>query len=408
MLRVRDDTKKHWLNATRLKLYVCTGLVTFLIVAVGVIYRSNLINPKGFQLLSDFSVFWSVSHLALTGAPEKAYTPAILHQIVQTIADDGGRAYGWFYPPTFYLIILPLALMPHMTAYLVFTLITLAGYATVIWRIFPKQETMWVLMAFSGVWINIRAGQNGFLTAALCGVALICLEERPLLAGILVGLMAIKPQLAVLFPVALIAAGAWRTLLMSILTGTLFVTASIAVLGDVTFRAWLHALSLPGIYLASGYLPLSDMPTVFSFLRLLGASVSAAYLGHALVAIGATVSLWRVWRHCENPMLRGAALTTATFLVSPYVYNYDLTWLALSIAWLTKFGLAQGWLSVEREILIAAWLLPILSTLVAESTSIQIGPFILLALLGMILRRTGTLRKQNVSVTSVPATEPPR
>ncbi|NDU87097.1 MAG: DUF2029 domain-containing protein, partial [Ferrovum sp.] len=293
-----------------------------------------------------------------------------------------------FYPPTFYLAILPLALIPHMTAYLVFITITLTSYAAVLWRIIPKQETLWALVAFSGSWINIRAGQNGFLTAAIAGAALIFLGKRPLLAGILIGLLAIKPQLAVLFPVALMAAGLWRSFIMAALTVMVFAIVSVGVLGDTTYHAWLQALPLPERYLESGYLPLPAMPTVFSFLRLLGVPVSAAYLGHTVVAIGATMILWKVWRRSSNEMLRGAALTTATFLVSPYVYNYDLAWLALAIAWMTKFGLMEGWLRGEREILVTVWLLPILSTLIATYTSLQVAPFVLLALLWMILRRS--------------------
>jgi len=61
------------------------------------------------------------------------------------------------------------------------------------------------------------------LTAALAGAALLSLERRPILAGVFIGLLAIKPHLALLFPVALIAIGAWRTLLAAAVTGTTFI-----------------------------------------------------------------------------------------------------------------------------------------------------------------------------------------
>jgi hypothetical protein len=48
-------------------------------------------------------------------------------------------------------------------------------------------------------------------TAGLAALALHLLGKRPVAAGVLIGLLAIKPQLAVVFPFVLIATRAWRT-----------------------------------------------------------------------------------------------------------------------------------------------------------------------------------------------------
>jgi hypothetical protein len=61
--------------------------------------------------------------------------------------------------------------------------------------------------------------------------------------------------------------------------------------------------------------------------------------------------------------------------------------LAFPIAWLTLTGLRDGWLRGEREVLVAAWLLPLLMTLIAGTISIQVGPFVLGALLWIPVRR---------------------
>jgi hypothetical protein len=78
---------------------------------------------------------------------------------------------------------------------------------------------------------------------------------------------------------------------------------------------------------------------------------------------------------------------TATFLVSPYVYDYDLAWLAFPIAWLAVDGLRNGWLRGEREVLVAAWLFPVLMIPIAEAVKVQIGPIVLCSLLWMTYRR---------------------
>ncbi|NTW64090.1 MAG: DUF2029 domain-containing protein [Chlorobiaceae bacterium] len=57
---------------------------------------------------------------------------------------------------------------------------------------------------------------NAFLTTAVCGAVLFCARRDP--ASPVIGLSAIKPHPALLFPVALIATGAWRTLITAAVT----------------------------------------------------------------------------------------------------------------------------------------------------------------------------------------------
>jgi len=73
--------------------------------------------------------------------------------------------------------------------------------------------------------------------------------------------------------------------------------------------------------------------------------------------------------------------------VSPYSFDYDLAWLAFPIAWLAQAGLREGWLRGEREVLVAAWVLPIIMAPLAMAVPLQIGPLVLVALLGAVVRR---------------------
>jgi hypothetical protein len=241
--------------------------------------------------------------------------------------------------------------------------------------------------AFPGLWMNFTQGQNGFLTAALAGGALLCLERRPFVAGILIVLLVIKPHLAVLFPLALLAVGAWRAILAAALTALAFTTASVAILGETTLRAFWTGLGTAQSALEGGGIPPIKMPTVLAGLRLLGAPVAAASMAQAAVAVVAAFMVWRLWRRCRDWPLRGAALMVATFLVNPYAVDYDLAWLAFPIAWLALDGLRHGWRCGDREILVAAWAVPIALAPIAATTSIQIGPFVLGALLWAIDRR---------------------
>jgi hypothetical protein len=130
------------------------------------------------------------------------------------------------------------------------------------------------------------------------------------------------------------------------------------------------------------------MPSIFAQLRMVGLPPLLAYAGQAIGALCAAAALWQIWRRPTPLALRAAALMLATFLVSPYVFDYDLAWLAFPIAWLTAHGLQHGWQRGERELLLAAWLLPALGPGMARWLALQPAPWVLGLLLLAILRRS--------------------
>jgi hypothetical protein len=344
----------------------------------------------------DFITFWAASLIGLTGSPENAYNIPLLVKAAKTAVPGLQGEFAWFYPPPFYLLVLPFALLPYLWAYFTFELTTLVAYVAVFRRVAKGPDAMWLLAAFPAVLYNLFLGQNAFLTAALAASALLCLERRPVWSGVIIGLLIIKPHLAVLFPVALIAIGAWRTFITAGLVAAAFLAIGTAVLGTPTWFAWLDSISMARISLESGAFPWARMPTVFALLRMGGVSVPVAYIGHGIVACGAIVAVWAVWRRSSALPVRGAALLSATFLVSPYSFDYDLAWLAFPIAWLAQAGLQDGWLRGEREVLVAAWILPMVTWVLPVILSLytdpevmpfQVGPFVLIALLGAVVRR---------------------
>jgi hypothetical protein len=377
----------HWLTPKRIRFYSVLVLGFFLVFFAGYIRFSNLVDPNGYTLISDFSVFWIASHIGLTGNPADAYNPTYLHQAFKSLSSNITSEYGWFYPPTFYLLILPFSWIPHFASYLAFMGSTLALYILGIRQIIWNREVFWALIAFPGIWLNILRGQNGFLTAALAGVTLTLLPRRPVAAGIFLGLISIKPHLGLLFPVALVAVGAWRTLAWAAVSCALFMAASVAILGVPSFEAWVRSMGYASTLLETTREYWLHMPTVFASLRLMGISLRWAFGLHCIVAFLALYAVWAIWRKSHSRELRNSALVASTMLFSPYLFEYDLTWLALPLAWLSVLASKQGWLRWEREVLVAAWSLPIVMRLVASATAIQVGPIGLLALLWMIWRR---------------------
>jgi hypothetical protein len=381
---------KHWLTPWRVRTYSRILLLFFVLLAFFLGRYAASLEAKGHPLLSDFTIVWVTAHLGWSDHPEAAYDNATQQQAFAALSEpqDQGRFGLWLYPPVFYLAVLPLAFLPYWLAFLVYSLTTLSFYVAALRRWIKHREALWVLAAFPGLWINGVLGQNGFLTAGLAAAALLALPRRPVLSGVLIGCLCIKPQLGLLFPVALIAIGAWRTIVAAALTVAGLLLAAFFVFGVATYDAWLHSFANARTFLqTAGPAMWGNMPTFFSFARLLGAPVSVAYALQAVVALAAVATVWVIWRRNPSWMLRSAALVAATFLITPYVFNYDLTWLALALAALVRLGSQEGWLSGEREVLVGVWLLPLLVIVVARFMPLQIGPFVLLLLLGMIVRR---------------------
>ena len=397
----------HWLNKKRFTVYPRLAVATQgIVAAIWMLLARQQVDLNGKPLGYDFITFWSASYLALGGRAADAYNIPLLFKAENIAVPASHTIFVWYYPPPFFMLVLPLALLPYLLSYCVFMLSTLACFVFVIRRVVKGSAAMWCLAGFSGLCLNLLDGQNAFLTGALAGAGLICMKKRPVLAGVFVGLLVIKPHLALLFPIALVAIGAWRTWMSAAVTAAAFTAVSTAVMGLATWKACLANLGNARIFLEEGALPWQKMPTLFAFLRILHAPVAAAYGVQALGATAAVCSVWYVWRRSCDWQLRGAALMTATFLVSPYVFDYDLAWLAFPIAWLALIGLREGWLPAEREVLVAAWILPLLMAPLASGYFVQLGPFVLGAFLWLMVRRA-RVEKPHAVATEMPVLEFP-
>ncbi len=119
------------------------------------------------------------------------------------MADPAAGFAGFHYPPMYLLVVMPLALLPYAWSLIIWTVANFAAYLGVMWKVDPEREALWLAVAFPGALVNLTNGQNGFLTLALLGTALLTVERRPIVAGVLFGLMSYKPQYGILVPIFL-------------------------------------------------------------------------------------------------------------------------------------------------------------------------------------------------------------
>lgn len=298
----------------------------------GLLSGGQLTDYTGKPAGRDFVTFYAASALAERGEALAVYAVSQLHAMEQAVIGKAIEVWPWFYPPTFLLVIWPLALVPYGIAWALWSFLTLYGNVKVVRHIAPHPLTPWLVLGFPGVVDNFYYGQNACLTAALLGGGLFLVDRRPWLGGALLGLLTYKPQLAMLVPVALLAGRRGKALGSFVLTGGLFALMSALAFGLEPWSAFLGNLRTAGATFDQGsHWP--KMVTIFGTARLLGASAALA----GMLQMGATLAafvLVAVSWHREWPMAsKGPLLVLCTILATPYALEYDLTLLTLAFAW---------------------------------------------------------------------------
>jgi alpha-1,2-mannosyltransferase len=379
-----------WLTAKRAKLYP----LAFLTIQAALIFlgfalagHGNL-DAFGRPIGTDFASFWTASRFVLVGNAAGAYD-LIQHNDATTILFGKDVGYAtWFYPPTALLIVAPLGLMPYEVSLLSWLAVTAAAYVATIRKFIPRADAIIPILAFPAAFINIGNGQNAFLSAAIVGAGLLLSDRRPIAAGVLLGFLSYKPQLAPMLAIVVMARGNWKMAL-----GAAISIAAQAVTATLLFGAdiWASfASNLPlatKVILEQGLVGFGKMQSVFSAVRLIGGGISLGYCVQAAVAIAAATLLWRVWRTEASLLLRTGATGAAMLLGAPYIMDYDFVLLALPIAALTSEGLRTGFKPYEKSVLAAAWVLPLVARSTAEHTNIPLSPEIILLLLVLIWKR---------------------
>jgi hypothetical protein len=372
-----------WLTSSRLRAYSIMLLAASLVAAiVWIALAQDLIDRSGKPIGTDFSNVWAAGALVLDGEPAAPYDPVRQHAAEKEAF--GGRDvpfYGWHYPPLFLMIAAVLALLPYGWALAAWMAITLPAYLAVMRVIVPRPEAILVAMAFPAVFINLGHGQNGFLTAALLGGGLLLLDRRPVVAGVLIGLLAYKPQFGLLIPLVLLVTARWRVIVSAAATVLAASAATVLLFGAQVWLAFAKSLTFTRVVvLEAGDTGWEKIQSLFSAVRMWGGTVEIAYAAQGALALFVVASLVWLWRGPADDRLKAAALPCACLLATPYLLDYDLVVLALPIGFLASYGLARGFRDYEVSILAFAWLAPLASRSLAGATGLPLGLMAILAL----------------------------
>ncbi len=389
----------NWLNLSRIRGYPKIFLCLYLIIGGFWIFGLHeKMQPHEGAFVTDFMNVYSAGVAVREGNSASAYdwtsqknrqdelTRALSHET--DIKDTGFLP--WPYPPMFLAVGWAVAYFPYFIALGIYSAVGLLLYMLAVRKLAPPfKESLWVMAAFPGMFINLFSGQNGFFTAGLLAAGLFLLERYPIAAGMAFGALSYKPHFFILIPLALLAARYWKGFFWTLLSAAAFTTLSLAVFGLESWVAFLQSLPLTKANILEIHSDrwLGILHSVFSMVRRLGGNLQTAYAVQTLVSMCAVLALAWIWFKRSSLAVRGAALAAALLLFSPYSFVYDQVLLAIPLALLAGKGIRDGFLPFEKTFLFALWLLPFLVQDSGKHFMLPLTPPMLIALMALCWKK---------------------
>lgn len=292
------------------------------------------------------------------------------------------------YLPVALWLFVPLLSLPYPMAYGLW--VGLMGLAMLaIWRLLVPPESrlffLLLMLAFRPVTFSLLLGQVIPLVALGVVASAVLLERRrDALAGSILVLVVLKPNIAFLVPLVLLAAGRWRALVAFAVAGAIVAAVNFAALGTYGVSQYLqHSAAV-----AAGRVTPIATAAGATLVGLLGRG--PALIAADLAVVGAVV--WVAYSSRRGNL--GAAYAAAvagSLLLTPYIHWQDFAML-LPAGWL--------WLRSRPDPRVAAaslayvWLdacLPIAAALVG------------LAWVGVLAAEAGWRRFREQPIASLPA-----
>lgn len=337
--------------------------------------------------VNQLSLFWSWSKFIHAVSPAaRIYDPHALYVFERHVISAHAAYLPFAYPPTLLLLLWPLALPPPAVGLLLWLGVSLASYVWACWhRPWGRLIALAGLMVPSTV-AALYYGQISLLVAAFVIGGCRLVGRRPILAGVLFGLAAVKPQFGLLIPIALVSARQWRSIVAAVATVLLSVLVSSMAFG---WTAWIRlpdAMKGLSRYIArSPQLARSD-PTVTAAFTVLGIGQATTDAVQLMVAGCAAVAIWICFRRGFTP-LATAALVVGSILATPYALFYDLPLMSYAVlaVIIERHRSHDPFGTGEIGVLILTVALPVL--IVFNPLRVPWGAAILALFLVLILRR---------------------
>ena len=361
-------------------------LVWFVQYALGYLESTDgLFNEDGRPTGGDFVVFWTSAVLTAQGQLFDLYNPVVFRALMADLFSHEMPNYTWVHPPQMLFFILPFGQTSYLPALAAWSGLTLGAY------LFATRKLS--LLCAPSTLFNLNIGQTGFLMGAMYYAALRILERKPIVAGVCIGFIAVKPHLGILIPVALLAARAWLTILSAALTIGTLVLMSGLIFDWEAWRLWLFQAIPHQADFLDQYVSGRTTLSAFSGARTLGLSTWVAWLTQAPFSLLGLVATWWAFsrlRRGEMPAMEAySVLLLSTSIATPYIHIYDLTLISpVALHALASWRQRAKSLADTGELFVwlLIWTLPFIVVRLNDA-GLPIGSLIVLAALGLTVWR---------------------
>ncbi|MES2985121.1 MAG: glycosyltransferase family 87 protein [Pseudomonadota bacterium] len=286
-------------------------------------------------LVSDFVNDWTAAHLVHADKVAVLFDRAAYRQYMDDMWGRPVEPHDWSYPPHLLTLIAPLHALPYFPAWALWSALGLLAYYCAMRRAQPALPRGWQALILLGPasMVNLMHGQTGFFSAAFLLGGLYLLPKKPWMAGVLFGLLTLKPHLGLLLVPLLLMLWQWRAILAACATAGTLIGLSLLQWGVAPWVAYFTTTRMNHLDFLEHYEGFYTlvMPGAMAAQRMLGVPMGTAWVGYGAVALAsAAAALWIVRR--EGLTARAIlGLALATLLVTPYGFNYDMTIIALPL-----------------------------------------------------------------------------
>ena len=361
--------------------YALPAVVFAWFVAGFLFTADGILDFTGYPIGRDFAYHWTAGRLAVSGRGLEIFDVETYLGVYTELFEGATRSGYWPYPPHALLVMVPVALLPYPWALALWSASGLALYLATAGR------RMAIVLAPATL-VNLAFGQTGFIIAAALIGGFAMIGRRPVLAGIVLGFVSIKPHLGMMIPVALVAARAWPTLASACVSAAAMIALSGFAFGWEAWQAWwvdISPVAMARLEPSSKLFTLM-MPSAFTGGRILGLSAEHAYFVQALFTAFAAWATYRAVRR-EGPTENARAVfLLASAIATPYILCYDLPLIVPAVLLMIERGRREGFRRGELFLWYAVWVLPF-AVLLLNAATLPLGAAVLSAGLCLAMLR---------------------
>ena len=314
------------------------------VIALGI--ARDLLHSDEFGV--DFHTYLAAAVVGLRDGWSRIYDQAVVAGAQQQL-DPHVWAQPFLSTPPMAWLVAPFSPLPYPGAYLAWSVLTLCALAAALaWSTDYAGAARWLAVGAAVVpWWVLHAVHVGQVTPLIAAGVLVSWkllrQHRDLAAGCVLVLLVLKPNTAVLVPVALLLAGRTRAFAAWLAASGVVAAASLLLIGPGGFAAYANELthiSAPALRGAS------HLTIAAAF----GLTPIASVFVRAVIAAAALAAVYRFRREVGMAMAVGLV---ASLLVVNYLHASDLC-LFLAAGWIVWHERRQaGW----RALLGGIWVL---------------------------------------------------